>query len=83
MTDLPHGDPRHTGYLCTDCILETYPNALLTDDKPVHRDNEHNWIFVKRLSYRDRDDEKFWLEVYTCECGAGHREYVPMIAWSL
>jgi hypothetical protein len=43
----------------------------------------HDWVFDYRDRYRDEDGREFIIEIYKCECGAGHRETIPIEAWSL
>jgi hypothetical protein len=32
----------------------------------------HNFVFINRLRYRNADRKEYVMEVYRCECGAGH-----------
>jgi hypothetical protein len=43
----------------------------------------HDWLLRSRLPYRDEDKNKYILEIYVCECGAGHMEKTPLEAYGL
>ena len=47
------------------------------------RQHAHDWLFATRTSWRDIHGEKYRLEFYICECGAGHREYIPWRSYEL
>jgi hypothetical protein len=43
----------------------------------------HDWLLRSRLPYRDEYKNKYILEIYVCECGAGHMEKKPLEAYEL
>jgi hypothetical protein len=64
-------EPRGYRYICLKCPKQKVEHS-------------HDWVYVTRTSWRDRYDKgKYMLEFYICECGAGHREYVPWESYEL
>jgi hypothetical protein len=40
--------------------------------------HEHDWYYVKdNIPYRDEYGERYIIDFYTCECGAGGRVVTP------
>lgn len=37
----------------------------------------HDWVFVRRMRFREVDRSEFVMEVYRCECGAGYHTKTP------